>query len=129
MEEQRKAKNRAYHALSTVNIDPAAFAACLFLGIEKKQAWQSNEQKKTKDGIPIWTVRALVFYNDGREEEKIKVDIPSSKPIQLDPQTPIVFQGLSFTTYIFLREEDGKPPIYQGSGTSYKAETLKLLRR
>lgn len=95
-----------------VPVDQTAFADGIrFQFAEPVAVYENNRRVDGKqavdaDGVPLWSVQILIL-RAGRRSELETVKVPSIVAINIPPTTPIVFDGLTATTW----ENNGRSGI------------------
>ena len=95
-----------------VPVDQTAFADGIrFQCAEPVAGYENNRRVDGKqavdaDGVPLWSVQILIL-RAGRRSELETVKVPSIVAINIPPTTPIVFDGLTATTW----ENNGRSGI------------------
>lgn len=72
----------------------------LFDSAFPRTEFESREQRKNADGVPMWTINILVRQPDARRTEQMSVNVPSVKDPNelLEPFDRIGFENLHVMT-------------------------------
>lgn len=122
-------------AISSVYVDQAAtFKQAVLVQVDPKLAYQSDQQEKTRDGVPQWVAQVMVkVENFGREtNEVIKVSIASHKnPAEdIPPFSPLRMHGLAANVYDASRKNrDTNQREVTGAGVSFRCDRLESAMR
>lgn len=65
----------------------------------RMESRDSNRQKKTRDGRPVWTVRVTAFDKANTSTEMVYVEVAGDEP-QIIPNEVISVQGLVFAPWV-----------------------------
>jgi hypothetical protein len=90
----------------------------------RMESRDSNRQKKTPDGRPIWTVRVTAFDQANSSTEMIWIEVAGDEP-QVTPNETATVQGLVFAPWVNRKGEIMRAfradSVTQNSGTSRRA--------
>lgn len=72
----------------------------LFDSAYPRNDFNSGEQRKNADGVPMWSMNIILRQPDARRSETLTVSVPSpvDPSTKLDPFAPIGFEGLRIMT-------------------------------
>lgn len=92
--------------------------------------FETKEQKKNADGVPMWSVNLILRQFDARRSETITVNVPSATDPNetFAPFTPVSFEGLRIMT----GENNGNTwvsfgadKMTKGNGNAVPAQNVK----